>query len=93
MGEKLKTEAELFTLSLCEDCNNAPIGMSYVAKNKTINAPNDITTFGIIHTYNIPNIDGVKMIYQICDYLAPDRDKVHRVYLGNGDFGEWAEWT
>lgn len=36
MAEKLKSESELFTLSLCTNCDNAPIGEQCVAAEKQL---------------------------------------------------------
>lgn len=51
MAEKLKSESELFTLSLCTNCDNAPIGEQCVAAAKTTNLPASVV-FGILTTYD-----------------------------------------
>lgn len=51
MAEKLKSESELFTLSLCTNCDNAPIGEQCVAAAKTTNLPASVL-FGILTTYD-----------------------------------------
>lgn len=51
MAEKLKSESELFTLSLCTNCDNAPIGEQCVAAAKTTNLPSSVLV-GILTTYD-----------------------------------------
>lgn len=57
MAEKLKSESELFTLSLCTNCDNAPIGEQCVAAEKTTNLPASVV-FGILTTYDTKSYGG-----------------------------------
>lgn len=83
IAEKLKTVRELFTTSICDDCNNAQLGFSELSVN-TKNAPSNIS-MGILCTFKCTNTSTMWPSQQ--QILFVNGNMYMRIYLG-----KWSEW-
>lgn len=90
MAEKLKSESELFTLSLCTNCDNAPIGEQCVVVGKTTNLPDDVV-FGIVTTYDTKSYGSGGYVKKIQKLVGQQLGKTIIATRGYGN-NTWTEW-
>lgn len=90
MAEKLKSESELFTLSICTNCDNAPIGEQFVILGKTTNLPDNVG-IGVLTTYDVDGEDRVKIQNLVGQNLNIKTIIMTRNY--NYSNNKWSDWV
>lgn len=90
MAEKLKSESELFTLSLCTNCDNAPIGEQCVAAAKTTNLPASVA-FGILTTYDTKSYGSGGFPEKVQKIVAQTLGKTI-IFTRGYDNNVWTDW-
>lgn len=92
MAEKLKSESELFTLSLCTNCDNAPIGEQCVAAAKTTNLPSSVLLVGILTTYDTKSY-GSGFPEKLQKIVGLSADKTKTIIMTRGyAHNIWTDW-